>query len=375
MIFNRLLVNEFASSAGGVFTVLFSVVVTIGLVTILGEAAGGKIDSRSVFELMAYSSFTNLPALLSLSIFIAVLMVMMRSWQDSEFPVWFSSGGLSLLRWIAPVLRFAMPMIILVGVISIAVTPWAKDQIERTAQQFEQRDDVNRIAPGRFIETMGGRRIFFIEEVSPDGSSVKNVFMSEQNGESEIIVRAASGEVRATDKGERYVVLKNGRRYDTSRNGDAAWRVTEFDTYEIRIGTRAEQAYISRDVETMTFEKLLELDTSHAKAEIVWRLCWPLAAFNLALLAIPLSYTNPRAGRSMSLILAVLIFILYLNGISVAESWIKTEKVNWIAALVGLNGTVTLVTALLFIRRVWMQRWIPLAISELPYKLLGRDKS
>ena len=371
MIFNRLLVNEFASSAGGVFTVLFSVVVTIGLVTILGEAAGGKIDSRSVFELMAYSSFTNLPALLSLSIFIAVLMVMMRSWQDSEIPVWFSSGGLSLLRWIAPVLRFAMPMIILVGVISIAVTPWAKDQIERTAQQFEQRDDVNRIAPGRFIETMGGRRIFFIEEVSPDGSSVKNVFMSEQNGESEIIVRAASGEVRATDKGERYVVLKN----DTSRNGDAAWRVTEFDTYEIRIGTRAEQAYISRDVETMTFEKLLELDTSHAKAEIVWRLCWPLAAFNLALLAIPLSYTNPRAGRSMSLILAVLIFILYLNGISVAESWIKTEKVNWIAALVGLNGTVTLVTALLFIRRVWMQRWIPLAISELPYKLLGRDKS
>ena len=169
MIFNRLLVNEFASSAGGVFTVLFSVVVTIGLVTILGEAAGGKIDSRSVFELMAYSSFTNLPALLSLSIFIAVLMVMMRSWQDSEIPVWFSSGGLSLLRWIAPVLRFAMPMIILVGVISIAVTPWAKDQIERTAQQFEQRDDVNRIAPGRFIETMGGRRIFFIEEVSPDG--------------------------------------------------------------------------------------------------------------------------------------------------------------------------------------------------------------
>lgn len=375
MIFKRLLVNELASSAGGVFTVLFSVVVTIGLVTILGQAAGGSVDSRSVFELMAYSSFTNLPALLSLSIFIAVLMVMMRSWQDSEIPVWFSSGGLSLLRWIAPVLRFALPMIVLVGVISIAVTPWAKDQIERTAQQFAQRDDVNRIAPGRFIETMGGRRIFFIEEVSPDGSHVKNVFMSEQNGQSEIVVRAESGEVRATDKGERYVVLRNGRRYDTSQAGDAAWRVTEFETYEIRIGTRAEQAYISRDVETMTFEKLMALDTPQAKAEIVWRLCWPLAAFNLALLAIPLSYTNPRAGRSMSLIMAVLIFILYLNGISVAESWIKVEKVNWIVALVGLNGTVTLITALLFVRRVWMQRWLPLWLVELPYKLFGRDKA
>lgn len=354
---------------------LFSVVVTIGLVTILGQAAGGSVDSRSVFELMAYSSFTNLPALLSLSIFIAVLMVMMRSWQDSEIPVWFSSGGLSLLRWIAPVLRFALPMIVLVGVISVAVTPWAKDQIERTAQQFEQRDDVNRIAPGRFIETMGGRRIFFIEEVSPDGSHVKNVFMSERNGKSEIIVRAASGEIKATDKGERYVVLKNGRRYDTSEAGDAAWRVTEFETYEIRIGTRAEQAYISRDVETMTFEKLMSLDTPQAKAEMVWRLCWPLAALNLALLAIPLSYTNPRAGRSMSLILAVLIFILYLNGISVAESWVKVEKINWIVALVGLNGTVALVTTLLFVRRVWLQRWVPLWLSELPYKFFARDKT
>ncbi len=375
MIFKRLLVNELANSAGGVFTVLFSVVVTIGLVTILGQAAGGSVDSRSVFELMAYSSFTNLPALLSLSIFIAVLMVMMRSWQDSEIPVWFSSGGLSLLRWIAPVLRFALPMVVLVGVISIAVTPWAKDQIERTAQQFAQRDDVNRIAPGRFIETMGGKRVFFIEEVSSDGSHVKNVFMSEQNGASEIVVHADSGEVKVTDKGERYVVLRNGRRYDTSANGDAAWRVTEFETYEVRIGTRAEQAYISRDVETMTFEKLMALDTPPAKAEMVWRLCWPFAALNLALLAIPLSYTNPRAGRSMSLILAVLIFILYLNGISVAESWVKTEKINWIVAFVGLNGAVAILTAALFIRRVWLQRWIPLWLSEFPYKLFGNEKS
>ena len=44
MIFKRLLVSELASSAGAVFTVLFSVVVTIGLVTILGQAAGGSVD-------------------------------------------------------------------------------------------------------------------------------------------------------------------------------------------------------------------------------------------------------------------------------------------------------------------------------------------
>ena len=374
MIFRRLLVNELASSAGGVFTVLFSIVLTVGLVTILGQAAGGSVDSRSVFELMVYSSLTNLPALLALSIFIAILMVMIRSWQDSEMVVWFSSGGLSLLRWISPVLRFSLPMIVLVALISLVVTPWAKAQIERTSQQFEQRDDVNRISPGRFIETEGGARVFFIEEVSEDGTRIKNVFMSQRSGRGETILKADSGEIRVNENGIRYVVLKNGRRYDTSEKADAAWRVVDFDNYELRLESKADQAYASRDVEELPLDRLLRLDTPVAKAELVWRLCWPLAAFNLALLAIPLSYTNPRAGKSLSLLLAVLIFILYLNGISMAETWVKTERVPWFVALVGLNGAVFILTALLFVRRVWMQRWLPLSLIELPYKIFGGRK-
>ena len=240
-------------------------------------AAGGSVDSRSVFELMVYSSLTNLPALLALSIFIAILMVMIRSWQDSEMVVWFSSGGLSLLRWISPVLRFSLPMIVLVALISLVVTPWAKAQIERTSQQFEQRDDVNRISPGRFIETEGGARVFFIEEVSEDGTRIKNVFMSQRSGRGETILKADSGEIRVNENGIRYVVLKNGRRYDTSEKADAAWRVVDFDNYELRLESKADQAYASRDVEELPLDRLLRLDTPVAKAELVWRLCWPRA--------------------------------------------------------------------------------------------------
>ena len=87
MIFRRSLVNELANSAGGVFTVLFSIVLTVGLVQILGEAADGSVDSATVFELVAYSSLVNLPPLVALSLFMAVLMVLMRSWQDSEMVV------------------------------------------------------------------------------------------------------------------------------------------------------------------------------------------------------------------------------------------------------------------------------------------------
>ena len=102
MIFRRTFVSELANSAGGVFTVLFSIVLTVGLVQILSDAVGGDVGSTTVFELVAYSSLVNMPPLLTVSIFIAVLMVMMRSWQDSEMIVWFSTGGRSLLSWIRP---------------------------------------------------------------------------------------------------------------------------------------------------------------------------------------------------------------------------------------------------------------------------------
>ena len=102
MIFKRSMVSELANSAGGVFTGLFTIVMAVGMVRILSLAAGGRIDNTAVLQMVLYNALTNLPPLLSLSLFIAVLMTLMRWWQDNEMVVWFCSGGQSLLAWIGP---------------------------------------------------------------------------------------------------------------------------------------------------------------------------------------------------------------------------------------------------------------------------------
>ena len=66
MIFRRALVSELSSNAGAVFTVLFSIVFSVTLVRILGEAAGGKVDNQAVFAIVALSALTSLPLLLAL---------------------------------------------------------------------------------------------------------------------------------------------------------------------------------------------------------------------------------------------------------------------------------------------------------------------
>ena len=56
MIFRRAIVSELTSTASAVFTVLFSIIFSVGLVRILGQAAGGRVDNQAVFELVALTA-------------------------------------------------------------------------------------------------------------------------------------------------------------------------------------------------------------------------------------------------------------------------------------------------------------------------------
>lgn len=127
MIFQRALRRELLGTAGAVFTTLFTITITWMLIKVLGQAAGGKVASADVVALIGFSALNYLPIILILTGFISVLLVVSRTYQDSEMVVWFASG-LSLSSWIRPVLTFGFPIIVLTGLLSFMVTPWAIQQ-------------------------------------------------------------------------------------------------------------------------------------------------------------------------------------------------------------------------------------------------------
>ena len=122
MIFQRAIRRELLNTVGAVFTTLFSIVITVMLIRILGDAAAGKVASGDVIALLGFSALIYLPVILSMTAFIAVLLVVARSYQDSEMVVWFASG-LSLMRWIRPVLQIGLPLVILTALLSLWLTP------------------------------------------------------------------------------------------------------------------------------------------------------------------------------------------------------------------------------------------------------------
>ena len=190
MIFRTALLRELAAVAAATFFVLVGIVITMLLIRLLGQAASGAITSTGIVALLGFAMINYLPVLISLTLFISVLMTLTRSYRDSEMIVWFSCG-MSLTQWIRPVLLFATPLVLVIALLSLALSPWAVANSEEVRRQMDSRSDVTAISPGVFRESRHAARVYFVEEVAGAENLVANVFVSStQHGKQGVMVAA-----------------------------------------------------------------------------------------------------------------------------------------------------------------------------------------
>ena len=350
MIFSRALYRELASAAGATFTVLFSVCITWTLIAILGRAAGGRVASSDVVALIAFQSLNYLPTVLTLTSFISVLVVLTRTYRDSEMVVWFASGQ-SLLAWIRPVLVFGIPMVLLVAALSLFVTPWAKMKSTEFVQRFEKREDLKRVAPGQFRESSSADRVFFVEGSANGSTVVQNVFVNSLQGAGNSVVVAKEGVIESDGKGGQFLVLKNGRRYQ-GVPGQADYQSMEFERYSMRVATKVPVLGTDVPLDAQPTAMLLAVDNQYTRSELLSRISSPIVCLVLLLLAIPLGFVNPRAGSSANLILALLIFFTYNNLVKMVEATVKKDKLDFALAWWPLHLAVALIVLLLFAWRL-----------------------
>jgi lipopolysaccharide export system permease protein len=326
MIFKRAALREFTQTAVAVFVALFAILLTTQLIRLLGEAAGGRLASEAVVAMLGFSALNYLPVVLSLTLFIAVLLSISRSYRDSEMVVWFTSG-LPLTTWITPVLLFALPLVLAIAVLSMFLAPWALSKSAEFRQKMDSRDDVALVSPGSFQESNASDRVFFVEAVAGDEARVKNVFISSvQNGRLGVMV-AAQGHQETMSNGDRFLVLENGRRYEGTP-GLPEYRIMEFARYAVRIEAK-EARGVADTPKNKSIAELVAQPTPPNLGELLWRIGIPIGALNLALLAIPLAFVNPRAGRTNNLIFAILTYMIYSNLISVSQAWVAQGRLRF----------------------------------------------
>lgn len=359
MIFQRAAQREFAQTAAAVFVALFAILLTTQLIRLLGQAAGGRIASEAVAAMLGFTALNYLPVLLSLTLFISILLAMSRVYRDSEMAIWFSSG-MSLTAWMRPVMRFSLPVILAIAALALFLSPWALTKRAEFQQRMDKRDDVARVSPGSFKESTQGDRVFFVESVADgEGDHVRNVFISSVQHGRLGVVAASQGHVELAENGDKFMVLSQGRRYETTA-GSMEYRVMEFDRYLIRVET-AEAQGIEKTAKHLTTLELLREPTRINRGELLWRVGVPVSALLLSLMAIPLSFVNPRAGRTNNLIFALLTFMIYSNLLSVSQAWVAQGRLAFGVGVWAVHLLMGLVLAALFWKRlsvapIWRRR-------------------
>jgi lipopolysaccharide export system permease protein len=349
MIFHRALLREFAGLAGAVFMTLFAIALTTRLIRLLGQAAGGSIPSDAVVAFLGFYALHALPLLLSLTVFISVLLTLTRSWRDSEMVIWFTSG-LSLAHWLKPVMMFALPQIAVVAALSLFISPWAAQMGEQYRVKLDMRDDVSRVTPGVFAETANRERVFFVESASAEAAAVENVFVSSTHQGRSGISMSRTGRTEVAENGDRFIVLEKGRRYEGAP-GDPEYRVMEFERYAARIETR-EGTQPAVTQKTLSTWALISSPTHPNLGELLWRVGVPVSALVLALLAIPMSFVNPRAGRSANLIFALLTYIVYSNLLTVSQARVAQGRMDFALGSWLVHAVMIVLLLVLFARQM-----------------------
>ncbi|CUA84338.1 Lipopolysaccharide export LptBFGC system, permease protein LptF [Gulbenkiania indica] len=331
MVFHKSLTRELTFTAVGVFVVLLAILLSTQAINLLGRAAEGRVANEAVAALIGFWALGLFPLLLILTVFVSTLVVLTRVWRDHEMAVWLSAG-VSLRNWTWPIQRFALPLALLVAVVSLYVGPWAQQRSKQYAEILKQREELSAIAPGIFKESKAANRIYFVENYSGERGAASNIFVQDITEGRVATVLARAGKVETKENGERVLVLENGRRY-AGEPGSKDYEEADFERFTVSIGEQQPLIGPATNRQALPTALLWASNRAEDKAELAWRLSMPLSCLILAFLAVPLSYFNPRSGHTYNLVFALLAYFLYQNGLTLTRNWISQDRIPVLAIL------------------------------------------
>lgn len=349
MLFQSSIRRELARSFGATLVVLITIVLTIVLIRTLGQASRGVINPQDVMLFMAYATLGRLPTILTLSLFISMVSTLTRMYRDSEMVVWFTSGQ-GLTGFLKPMFRFAWPVLLIIGLVSLFVWPWTNQQTRDMQERYGARSDLDRVAPGQFQESSSGSRVFFIDRSgATEEKSSSNVFIAANEKGKNSVTTAESGKIESNDE-QQILLLKKGQRLE-NEIGKTALKISDFEEYGTNMGDAVPTGSDTSDAKLLSIPALIKTPTRANASELAWRLGLALAAFNFVVLAVALASANPRGGRSGNMVFIVLTFLVYNNLVNLGQSWIFGGSIGFGKLLLLLHGGIFLFALAWLVKR------------------------
>lgn len=358
MLFHSSIRKELAHSFAATLLVLLTIVVTMMLIRTLSMATAGSVDPKEVMLVLGYTVLGRFHIILTMALFVAVVSVLSRMHRDSEMVIWMGSGR-GLLGMVSPVLRFAWPVLLSMVALVLIAWPWTNKQTAELRDRFQQRSDLQRVAPGQFQVNATGNRVFFIDKDTANGTTGRNVFVSsiEPRGESTVSAQAAT--ISSVDQ-QQVLVLRKGQRLEATPDLQSV-KISEFDEYMAVIDDKLLALPDDGAMKTRSTLELISDPSLPAQGELAWRAGLVLCAFNLLLVGLAVAAGNPRAGRSGNIAFATFTFLFYFNMLNIGETWVGRGKISTLAWMLSLHGSVFVFAMLWMLKRhenISLRAWV-----------------
>jgi lipopolysaccharide export system permease protein len=332
LIVFRYLSREVLVTLSAVSAVLLVIIMSGRFIKYLAQAASGALDPGVLFMIMGFRLPGFLQLILPLGLFLGILLAYGRLYLESEMTV-LAATGMSQQRLLVITLAPAALVSLLVAWLSFSLAPQGATQFSLLINKQDAMTEFDTLVPGRFQALRDGTRVTYTEQLSDDRINLGGVFISEKRMSSDqskdrgiTVLVAEKGHQETKNDGSRYLILENGYRYD-GNPGEANYRAIKYDTY----GALLPKPDISDEVTDRdaiaTSELLNGESTPRNRAELQWRISLPILVFIVTLMAVPLARVNPRQGRFLKLLPAILLYMAYLTILIAARGALEKGKI------------------------------------------------
>lgn len=328
MILFRYLTREILTTTAAVSFALVFIFVSARFVKYLAQAASGSMSSDILFSVILYRMPGFLELIIPLGFFLAVLLSFGRLYVESEMIV-MQACGVSKRKLLTYLQIPALGVMLLVGAISLVISPMGLERFHAIWDDPDNFSGVGVMMSGRFQSYQKGKGVSYADEVTDERTKMQDIFLAgnlQQSGNGISVVVADSGKVIFdTESQQRYVELNKGYRYEGTP-GTPNFTVTQFEVYGQRLeATKSEPRPPASDAKSSL--SLFSSSKADDQAALQWRISVALSIPILALIALSLSETSHRRGRFIKLLPGIIIYILYVVGLSLSRGAMEKGQI------------------------------------------------
>lgn len=351
MIINRYLIREVAGPVIGVAAVLVVVFITYSLTVFLADASSGLLSPGQVAVLTLLKGVIALEVLLPIALYVGIILGLGRLHTDAEMDA-LRAAGVGELQILVPMLRLALSLALLVALLSALVRPLAYHSLLSLRAEAEAASEIDRIKGGRFYTYTDSGRAVFIQSTRDGTDKLGGIFIRTRNEEGLQVISAHQGRfVTKADASHHDLLLQDANVYKRTSDGRDVFG--KFSAFSIKLPIKQPEP-VGRRPKVLSLLELANSERPADRAEFQWRLSTPVSTLLLALLAVPLSRSRPRQGRFARMLVALVVYAVYFNTVSITRTWVEQGQIDNIVPVPALLGLVVLGLYLPW-RRWWAQ--------------------